>query len=399
MNAPSSLATRNIAVLTVAQALGGASAPIIMSLGGLVGQQLASDPAWITLPVSLFGLGLAIGTLPAAFVMKRWGRRNGYVLGASIGIVSGLIAAFGIYILSFAIFCAGTFLAGFYSAYVQSYRFAAADAAEGDRKAKAISWVMVGGLAGAIIGPQLVIWTRDALAIAYVGSFLSQALVPVIAIPVLLMLRTPPAVESDNQQEGGRTLAQILLMPRYMLAVATGIVSYGVMAFVMTAAPIAIVKHGHGIDDAALGIQWHLLAMFGPSFATGRLMARFGKERVAAVGLLLLAASGIVALAGLEIANFWGSLALLGIGWNFSFIGATAMVTDCHSPAERSKAQGANDFAVFGVTAAVSFLAGSVLHGSGWATINWLIFPALAAILVPLVWSAARAKGKSLAAY
>ncbi len=389
MSHSASIAKRNVMVLATAQALGGASAPIIMSLGGLVGQQLSDDPAWITLPVSLFGLGLAIGTLPAAFVMRRWGRRSGYVFGALLGIASGLLAALGIYVMSFTTFCAGTFLAGFYGSYVQSYRFAAADAVEGSRKAKAISWVMIGGLVGAVIGPQLVVWTRDAFPVAYAGSFLSQALVPAIAIPILMMLRS---AETDGtpDETGGRTLGQILATPRYILAVATGVLSYGVMAFVMTAAPIAIVAEGHGIDNAALGIQWHLLAMFAPSFITGRLIARFGKERVAAVGLLLLAASGALALSGRDLGHFWGSLALLGIGWNFSFIGATAMVTDCHSAAERSKAQGANDFAVFGVTAAVSFLAGSVLHRSGWPTVNWLILPALAAILVPLLWRARR---------
>ena len=160
----------------------------------------------------------------------------------------------------------------------------------------------------------------------------------------------------------------------------------------LTAAPVAMVKQGYGVDNAALGIQWHLLAMFGPSFFTGRLMARFGKERVTAFGLVLLAGSGAVALSGAALSNFWGSLALLGVGWNFSFIGATAMVTDCHTPAERGKAQGANDFLVFGVTAIVSFLAGSVMHSAGWVVINWAILPALALMLVPLVWQASRAK-------
>ncbi len=386
-----SITRRNIGVLTAAQALGGASAPIVMSLGGLVGQQLAKDSAWITLPVSLFGLGLAIGTLPAAFIMRRHGRRNGYVVGVGFGVASGLIAALGIMLASFWIFCAGTFLAGFYGAYVQSYRFAAADTAEDALKAKAISWVMVGGLAGAIIGPQLVIFTRDAVAgTPYVGSFLSQALLPLIALPILLMLRTPRQTPAEAAADSGRTVLQLLAMPRYALAVAAGVVSYGVMAFVMTAAPVAMVNHGHSVDNAALGIQWHLLAMFGPSFFTGRLMVRHGKERVTAVGMVLLAASGVVALGGLGLSHFWGSLALLGIGWNFSFIGATAVVTDCHTPAERSKAQGMNDFFVFAATAAVSFLAGSILHSSGWQAVNWMIFPALALILVPLLWQTAR---------
>lgn len=385
------LARRNIAVLTAAQALGAASPPIIISLGGLVGQQLSEDPALVTLPVSLFNLGLALGTLPSAFVMRRYGRRPGYVFGASFGIAAGLLATLGIVSASFLIFCLGTFTAGFYAAYVQSYRFAATDAAEGPLKAKAISWVMVGGLAAAIIGPQLVIWTRDAFpAMPFAGSFLSQAVLAAMAIPVLLLLRTPRPVAGAGRQETGRPLAQILLSPRYMLAVAAGVVSYGLMTFVMTAAPIAMVGHGHSVDHAALGIQWHVLAMFAPSFVTGYLMALFGKERVTAVGLLLIAVSGAVALGGLDLFHFWVSLILLGVGWNFGFIGATAMITDCHTPEERGKAQGANDFMVFGTVAAASFFSGTLLHASGWQTINWLIFPAVAFILVPLVWQAAR---------
>ncbi len=386
------VARRNIHVLTAAQALGAASPPIIISLGGLVGQQLSSDPALVTLPVSLFNLGLALGTLPAAFVMRRLGRRGGYLLGAGFGIVAGLVAFSGILTASFLLFCLGTFTAGFYSAYVQSYRFAATDAAAGPLKAKAISSVMIGGLIAAIIGPQLVIWTRDAFPeTPYAGSFLSQAALALMAIPVLMLLRTPKGGAQAGAAQGeGRSLPQILANPRYALAVAAGVVSYGLMTFVMTAAPLAMVGHGHSVDHAALGIQWHVLAMFAPSFVTGHLMARFGKERITAVGLLLIAVSGAVALSGLALWHFWISLVLLGVGWNFGFIGATAMVTDCHTPAERGKAQGANDFLVFGTVAAASFFAGALLHASGWQTINWLIFPAVAFILVPLVWQAGR---------
>lgn len=385
------IARRNIFVLTAAQALGAASPPIIISLGGLVGQQLSSDPALVTLPVSLFNLGLALGTLPAAFIMRSFGRRNGYLLGAGFGMTAGLVAAFGIFSASFVIFCFGTFIAGFYAAYVQSYRFAATDAATGPLRARAISWVMVGGLIAAIIGPQLVIWTRDALPdTPYAGSFLSQAALALMAIPVLLLLRSPKAAKSANTGSNGRPLKEILLSPRYMLAVASGVVSYGLMTFVMTAAPIAMVGHGHSVNHAALGIQWHVLAMFGPSFFTGILITRFGKEHITALGLLIIALSAIVALSGLDLTHFWISLILLGVGWNFGFIGATAMVAECHTPEERGKAQGANDFLVFGTVACASFFAGSLLHSSGWETINWLIFPTVAIILVPLVWQSGR---------
>ncbi len=386
-----SLARRNITVLTAAQALGGASAPIVMSLGGLVGHQLAPDPAMATVPVSVFGLGLAAGTIPAALIMRRFGRRIGYLLGALFGVAAGSVAALGIFANAFWIFTVGTFIAGLYGAYVQSYRFAAADAAEGPLKAKAISWVMVGGLAGAVIGPQLVIWTRDAIGgTPFAGSFVSQAILPLIAVPILMQLRAPPIGDTGADRGGGRSLGQILTAPRYVLAVSAGVVSYAMMALLMTGAPLAMVDHGHSVGSAALGIQWHLLAMFGPSFVTGRLMARFGKERVTAVGLALIAVAAAIGLSGVAVAHFWATLIVLGIGWNFSFIGATAMVTDCHTPEERAKAQGANDFLVFGATAGVSFLAGAVLNSGGWTMLNWMIFPPIALILVPLVWRAAR---------
>jgi len=379
---------RNILVLAMAQTLGGSSGPIVISLGGLVGQELSTDPAIVTLPVSLYNLGLALGTLPAAFIMRRFGRRSGYLLGAATGLVAGLIAALGIYWASFWVFSLGTFVGGFYASYVQSYRFAAADGVSGPLKGVAISSVMVGGLAAAILGPQLVIWTRESIpAVPYAGSFLSQAALALLAIPVLLLLRSPERSGTPQAQKSdGRPLSEILRSPRYILAVAAGVVSYGLMTFVMTAAPVAMVHMGHSVGNAALGIQWHVLAMFGPSFITGRLMARFGKERVTALGLAIIGVSAMVALSGTEIVQFWVSLTLLGIGWNFGFLGATAMVTDCHSPEERSKVQGTNDFIVFGIVALASFSSGALLTSSGWAALNWLVFPAVALILVPLIW-------------
>jgi hypothetical protein len=271
---------------------------------------------------------------------------------------------------------------------VQSYRFAAADGATGPMKGIAISAVMVGGLAAAILGPQLVIWTRDSIpSLPFAGGFVSQAALALFAIPVLLLLKKPDTAQMvEERRSGGRPLGEILKTPRYMLAVAAGVVSYGLMTFVMTAAPVAMVHMGHSVDDAALGIQWHVLAMFAPSFITGRLMARFGKERITAIGLAIIGVSALVALAGLDVGHFWVSLTLLGIGWNFGFLGATAMVTDCHTPEERSKVQGANDFIVFGTVAIASFSSGALLSASGWSTLNWVVLPAVALILAPLIW-------------
>lgn len=379
---------RNIGVLAVAQMLGGSNGPIVISLGGLVGQKLAHDPALVTLPVSLYNLGLALGTVPAAMVMTRFGRRSAYLLGAVIGAVAGLVAAFGVYSASFLIFCMGTMGAGFYASYVQSYRFAAADGAEGRMKGIAISAVMVGGLGAAILGPQLVIWTRESIpAIPFAGSFISQAVLALLAIPVVMLLRTPPTQPGAQvAAAGGRPMLEILRTPRYLMAVAAGVVSFGLMTFIMTAAPLAMVGMGHSVEHAALGIQWHVLAMFAPSFVTGPLMSRFGKERITAIGLVIIAASALVALAGVDIMHFWLSLILLGLGWNFGFLGATAMVTDCHTPEERSRAQGMNDFIVFGTVALASFSSGALLNSSGWAMLNQIVLPIVAIILVPLLW-------------
>jgi MFS family permease len=365
----------NATVLSLAAAFGAASPPIVISLGGLVGQGLAEDKQYATLPVSLIQLGLALGTIPAAMIMRRAGRRTGYLVGATIGVLAGCVAAYGIVQASFALFCLGTFIGGFYGSYVQSYRFGATDGASESFRPRAISWVMTGGLAAAIIGPQTVVWTRDAIdGVPFAGAFLAQAGLAAVAIVIVSFLRPVP-VSASAPAPGGRPLSVIMRQPRFLTAVITGLVSYGLMSFVMTAAPMAMVDCGHPVGAAALGIQWHILAMFGPSFFTGGLIARFGKEMVTFAGLLLMALAAAVALSGLSIAHFWTGLILLGLGWNFSFIGATALVTDCYRPEERTKVQAANDFLVFGSVAIASFSSGKLLYVGGWETVNWLVFP------------------------
>ena len=390
---PSSFQARNLSLLVAAQALGGASSPIIISLGGLVGQQLSSNPTATTLPVSIYQLGLALSTLPAAWLMQRLGRRWAYVLGAVLGVVSGIIAARGIAQSDFVTFCIGTALAGFYAACVQSYRFAAADAVGAPHlQAKAISRIMVGGLIAAIIGPQVVIWTRDALpATPFAGSFYSQAALAALALPILLLLRLP-APQKQAIAGTARPLKAIAATPQFIEAAAAGVVSYGLMAFLMTAAPMAMVGCGHSVGEAALGIQWHVLAMFGPSFFTGRLIGRFGQRKITALGLVMIAASGLLALMGEGLSEFWGSLILLGVGWNFGFIGATAMLTACYTPAERTKVQALNDFLVFGTVAIASFGSGQLLHSVGWSGINIGMQPLVVIVLAIMAWQARKIK-------
>jgi MFS family permease len=384
------VAKHNAKVLACAQALGGANPAIVVSLGGIVGQVLAEDKGLATLPVSLMQLGLALGTLPAAVVMRRLGRRAGYVTGALVGVAAGLVAAAGIARGSFLLFCLGTLTAGFYTSYVQSYRFAAIDSASPGFKARAISWVMAGGLAAGVIGPQTVIWTRELIRDAmFAGSFLAQAALALLSITVVSRLRPAPISET-GPRSGGRPLTEIVRQPRFVVAVAAGLVSYGLMSFVMTAAPVAMVGCGHPVGMAALGIQWHVLAMYGPSFFTGRVIEIYGKERVTATGLALIAAAAAIGLSGLSLAHFWIALVFLGIGWNLSFIGATALVTECYRPEERAKVQAANDFLVFGSVAIASFSSGRILSLNGWELVNWLVFPPVVLVFGLIVWQSRR---------
>jgi len=381
------VAKHNAVVLAAAMALGGSSPAIVVSLGGLVGQALAENKELATLPVSLLNLGLALGTIPAAMLMRRAGRRIGYIVGAGIGLAGGCLAAFGIASYSFVLFCLGTLVIGSYGSFNQSYRFAATDAASDAFKPKAISWVMTGGLIAGVIGPQTVIWTRDAVPAApFAGAFLGQAALALLSMMIVFLLRPAPVSIASTEAGGGRPLLEIVRQPRFVVAAVTGLVSYSLMTFMMTAAPLAMIGCGHSVGAAALGIQWHILAMFGPSFFTGRLISRFGKGRVTAAGLVLIALSAIIGLSGITIAHFWITLILLGIGWNFGFIGATALVTDCYRPEERAKVQAANDFLIFGSVALASFSSGKLLSAGGWETVNWLAFPPVAIALFLLAW-------------
>jgi MFS family permease len=383
---PAPASRRNAITLSCLQALGGASPAIVIALGGLAGQQLASRPELATVPVTAYSLGLAFGTIPAALVMRRLGRRYGYVIGVLLGMAAGLIAAGGIYLQAFSLLCLGTLFAGLYSAYVQSYRFAAADAAAPQFRTRAIAWVMVGGLFGAIIAAQTIIHTRGIWpAVPYAASFIAQACIALLALPLVLSLRiAPPA--AAQQARGGRPLGQIARTPRFIVAVLAGVISYGLMNFLMTATPLAMVGCGHTVSDATLGIQWHILAMYGPSFFTGRLIERYGKIAITTTGVALIGVACSVALSGLDIAHFWGTLIVLGLGWNFGFIGATSMVTDCYRPEEKSRVQALNDFLVFGSVAVASFSSGQVLARGGWQAVNLTVYPFVAAVLLALAW-------------
>lgn len=348
---------------------------------------LDEDKALATLPVSTMVLGTAFGTLPAGMIMRRYGRRVGFAGAALLGVLSGLLASFAVFRDNFLLFALACSLGGLAGAFVQQYRFAAADTASDAFKPKAISWVLAGGVLAGVVGPQTVIWTKDLFSpILFAGTYLAQAGLALVAFCLLLFIRIPRPPRISHAQAGGRPLGEIMMQRRFIVAAACGICSYALMSLVMTATPLAMIGCGLTETDAALGIQWHVLAMFGPSFFTGHLISRFGKERIVSIGLALLAGCSIIALMGIELAHFWSALILLGLGWNFGFIGATAMLTDTYRPEERNMVQAVNDFLVFGFVATASFSSGALLNAFGWQTVNYLVFPFVVLCLGLLVW-------------
>jgi MFS family permease len=381
-------ARRNAVVLSAAGALGGAPSSIAIAIGGLAGAYLLGpDKSLATLPVSLFIVGGAMASLPAAMLMARVGRKAGFLVGSVSGILGGIVAAYAIAAGSFIGFLIGLAIAGTASAFIQQYRFAAADSGSPEVRAKAISWVLAGGVAAAVLGPQSIILTRHWFdPIPFVGGFLAMSVLAALGLLVLFGLRgAAAAIPEPAARSGGRPIGEIIRQPRFIVALVCGIGSYALMSLVMTAAPLAMVACGLGQDTVALGIQWHAIAMFAPSFFTGSLIARFGKEPVIAVGLALLAGCAVVALAGIDIAHFWGALILLGIGWNFGFIGATAMLTETYRPQERARVQGLNDLVLFGFVALASFSSGALFSGVGWNALNMIIFPVVTICAAALV--------------
>lgn len=382
---------RNVLVLAAAGALAGAAPPINIATGALAGYiLLGDDKSLATLPVTAFVVGTACGTVPAALLMRRFGRRGGGSVGLLIGAVGAALQAFAMASESFLLLCAGAFLVGFAAAFVQQFRFAAADAASAGFRPRAISLVMAGGIVAAILGPQSVLQFADLFApIPFAGAYAAACVFYLAAILVLSRLdipRPPPR----HRAESGRPLAEIARRPDFLIAVGCATSAYALMSFVMTAAPLAMVLHQHPRDAAVLAIQWHVLAMFGPSFFTGSLIARYGGQKIAAAGLLLLIGCALVALSGTSVGHFWVALILLGLGWNFGFIGGTALVTETYRPEEKERVQALNDFLIFGFVALASFSSGEILLFGGWDVVNILVLPVTSACLAGLFWQMSR---------
>ena len=394
-------ARSNVVRLAAAQALTGANSAVIFATGSIVGATLAPSISFATVPLSMYVVGLAAGTLPTGVISRRYGRRVAFMIGTGCGVLTGLLGAFAILHSSFPLFCCATFLGGLYGAVSQSYRFAAADGASAGYRPKAVSWVMAGGVFAGVLGPQLVQWTMDIWPpYLFAFSFVVQAMVALVAMAVLAGVDAPKPAPSDLR--GGRPLREIVRQPRFIAAALCGIIAYPMMNLVMTSAPLAMKICGLSVSDSNFGIQWHIVAMYGPSFFTGTLIARFGAPRIVAIGLLLEAGAAAVGLSGITAMHFWATLAILGIGWNFSFVGASALVLETHRPQERNKVQAFNDFLVFGMMAIGSFSSGQLLANYGWSAVNLVVFPAVLlglAVLTLASWTRRRVNSQALSEF
>ena len=380
---------RNVALLAACQAMLFSNSSTLASINGLAGMALTSNPVLGTLPVTTWVLGGAIATLPASLYMKKAGRAQGLIAGASTGIVAALICALAIGLHDFWLLCFGTLVFGASNATGQYYRFAAADVSPPDYKARAISLVLAGGLVGGIIGPGMSRFSVDAFGDRFLGAYLLLILFCGISIALLKATRIPDPTAAE-QASGGRSLREIAAQPKFFVAVLSGAVGYGVMNLLMTATPIAMGLCGHPFGDAAFVVSSHVIAMFAPSLIAGSLIKRFGVLNIILAGAVLNVACVAVALTGIDVGHFWLSLVLLGVGWNFMYIGGTTLLTETYRPEEKAKAQGANDMCIFVMMVISSLTSGMLVTTAGWNKVNLFALPLLALVGAAALWLAKR---------
>ncbi|MCB9928846.1 MAG: MFS transporter [Alphaproteobacteria bacterium] len=381
-------AKRNVLILAACQTLYMSGTSLMITTSPLIGAMMAPDKGLATLPLACHHAGVMAATIPASHLMRAIGRRNGFMLATLFGMTGATIAGLAVMDAAFWMFCLGVFIVGWFNGFAVFYRFAAADSASPEFRPKAISWVLTGGLFAAILGPELAKHTIHLLdPILYAGSYFSLIGLYVANLLLVSRVKIPPMTAEERAMRG-RPLLQILKQPKCLMAVSSAIVAYGVMSLLMTSTPLAMQACGFAFNDSATVIQLHILGMFVPSFFTGSLVRRFGSIRIILVGILINIACVGVDLAGIHFLNFGIGLFLLGVGWNFMFIGATALLTETHDASERAKVQGFNDFAIFAVIASSAFSSGNLLHYFGWDMVNYGVLPLLAGILVFVLWQA-----------
>ena len=378
---------RDVGLLATCNALAMIGNSVVITIVAIVGTSLAPSKFLATAPLTLQMVGTMAAVFPASMLMKRHGRRAGFVVGVLIGMVGSLVAASGIFLADFVVYCAGAVLYGAFMGFVQLYRFAAADAAPRAYRGKAISLVVAGGVAAGLFGPELALWSRDWFPqTLFAGCHLAITALQLGALVLLMQVRIPPPGEAERS-EHGRPLAAVVRQPVFVVAALSAMIGYGSMSLIMASTPLAILAHNHQFADAAWVIQWHLLGMFGPSFVTGYLITRFGVLNVIATGAALMAMCVTLNLSGSDLTfNFWAPLLLLGIGWNFMFVGGSTLLTNAYAPAEKAKTQAANDTLVFSTVALASLSSGATYHALGWEALNLAVAPMLVIVILANVW-------------
>jgi predicted MFS family arabinose efflux permease len=389
-------AYRNIALLALSQATVGSNQAVIISSAALATAAFAPDPGLATLPVTVMIVGLALAAAPATRIVFHLGRRRAFILGAMLGIVGGLLAGLAVAQHSFVLFCGALAVAGASAAFVQQYRFAAADSVPGELKARAISFVMLGGVATGLLGPRLSYMAKDLLPGAeFAGSFLMMAVLSVLAIAALSFTRLAPIVRPEAGAPTGRSISQMLRSFELVVPMVTGMMSYSLMTLVMVATPLAMVRVcGHSTEEATTAIQWHIIAMFLPSLFTGSIIKRIGTHMTIGIGLVLITGCALINLNGTSVLHFDAALILLGVGWNFGFVGSTAMLASAYRPEEAQRAQALNEPLVFGSMAVASVSSGVLLQWIGWQSINVLVLPVATLGVILLAWGDLSARGR-----
>ena len=378
----------NIFLLSASQAMFLISAVTMITFGGLVGKMLADDKSLATLPVAMYVVGSMLTTVPASFIMRRIGRRGGFMMGAGAGIISGALAAYAIGEGDFWLFSLSAFIGGIYQAYTQYYRFAAVEAAPSEYASRAISLVLVGGVVSALFGPWIAVSTRDLLApIPFAGSYLTASGISILAFGIISFLRISKPAE-EHHTEGSRPMLEIIRQPVFIAAALSAAMSYGLMVLVMTSTPLAMEVCGFSIEATGGVIQGHVLAMFVPSFFSGWLIDRFGVLKVLYCGMAMFAIGAVVAIAGIDFSNFFITLVLVGVGWNFLFVGGTTLLTEAYRPAEKAEVQGLNELIVSISAATASFSSGALMNVSGWSFVNVGMVPFLLITFMATVWYA-----------
>jgi len=359
---------------------------LLVTTSALVGFALAENKSMATIPLALVFLGAMVTTIPASMLMKRIGRRNGFMIGACFGILGAIISSWAVLKMDFMLYGIGVTLFGVSNGFGGYYRFAAADGVAVDRRSRAISLVLAGGVIAAFIGPNMASWTRDLIgSAAFTGSYISLVAVFIMAMLLLLFLDIKQ-VDEEWDNKNARSIWIIARQPAYIIAVLSVLAGFGAMSLIMTATPLAMHASRHNFTDTAFVIQWHIFAMYAPSFVTGKLIEKFGLLNIMLAGVMLIFVCIALNTSGNSLAHYWTGLFLLGIGWNFLFVGGTTLLTETYTESEKSKAQALNDFLIFSNVSFAALCAGAIHNNFGWSIVNYSVLPLLTIVIFSIVW-------------